>query len=321
MSGERITARRRPATTSGPARPGRRRRVGRRPTSRATARSRCASYATWWSATTSSEARGARLEHHPGGAGAGGRADQPPQEDPAARALPGRARGRAGRVMALPSSVERARWGRRRCRGSTRGRRSGSGSAPPGSATVPQAPSSRPMAALGGSRSARESAAMTSAGAPPPGPPPAPLRAPGALERLTRLRERSPARADALEEACQLAADPDLALAGADRFADAAGGLPLRARPPLGAGAALRRLADGGGAARPRSPSPAPHRPLPAPLAGPHRAGAAASCSSGRARGSTPRTWPASTGSCDGCAFARWRASRSATSAGRPCAR
>jgi glutamate-ammonia-ligase adenylyltransferase len=59
-----------------------------------------------------------------------------------------------------------------------------------------------------------------------PGLAPAPFRARDAPERLARLARRFPDRVAALEAACQLAADPDLALAGAERYADAAGTLP-----------------------------------------------------------------------------------------------
>ena len=59
-----------------------------------------------------------------------------------------------------------------------------------------------------------------------PGLAPAPFRAPDAPERLARLGHRFPDRVADLEAACQLAPDPDLALAGAERYADAAGALP-----------------------------------------------------------------------------------------------
>ncbi len=55
---------------------------------------------------------------------------------------------------------------------------------------------------------------------------PAPFRAPDAPDRLARLARRSPDRVGALEAACRLAPDPDLALGGAERYADAAGELP-----------------------------------------------------------------------------------------------
>ncbi len=55
---------------------------------------------------------------------------------------------------------------------------------------------------------------------------PAPFRAGDALERLARLERRFPDQLEALVAACKLAPDPDLALAGAERYADAAGSLP-----------------------------------------------------------------------------------------------
>src|SRR6185369_3600306 len=55
---------------------------------------------------------------------------------------------------------------------------------------------------------------------------PAPFRAPDAAERLARLARRFPGGVAALEEACHLAPDPDLALAGAERYLDSAGALP-----------------------------------------------------------------------------------------------
>ncbi|HTT72445.1 MAG TPA: bifunctional [glutamate--ammonia ligase]-adenylyl-L-tyrosine phosphorylase/[glutamate--ammonia-ligase] adenylyltransferase [Anaeromyxobacteraceae bacterium] len=64
-----------------------------------------------------------------------------------------------------------------------------------------------------------------------PGLEPAPFRAPDAPERRARLARRFPAGVAALELACQRAPDPDLALAGAERYADAAGALP--AEPDL----------------------------------------------------------------------------------------
>jgi glutamate-ammonia-ligase adenylyltransferase len=45
-------------------------------------------------------------------------------------------------------------------------------------------------------------------------------------ERLARLRKRFPGRADELLEAVRLAPDPDLALAGVERYVDGAGALP-----------------------------------------------------------------------------------------------
>ncbi|HEX9291937.1 MAG TPA: bifunctional [glutamate--ammonia ligase]-adenylyl-L-tyrosine phosphorylase/[glutamate--ammonia-ligase] adenylyltransferase [Anaeromyxobacteraceae bacterium] len=64
-----------------------------------------------------------------------------------------------------------------------------------------------------------------------PGLVPAPFRAPDAPERLGRLRGRFPDRVAALEAACRAAPDPDLALAGVERYADSAGALP--AEPDL----------------------------------------------------------------------------------------
>jgi glutamate-ammonia-ligase adenylyltransferase len=64
------------------------------------------------------------------------------------------------------------------------------------------------------------------AASPAPPPPPAPFAAPDAAERRARLGRRFPDRLAAVEAACQAAADPDLALAGLERFADAAGALP-----------------------------------------------------------------------------------------------
>src|SRR5512138_371308 len=59
-----------------------------------------------------------------------------------------------------------------------------------------------------------------------PGLPPAELRAPESLERLARLAERFPDRIEALAADVALAPDPDLALAGVERFVDGAGELP-----------------------------------------------------------------------------------------------
>jgi glutamate-ammonia-ligase adenylyltransferase len=59
-----------------------------------------------------------------------------------------------------------------------------------------------------------------------PGLAPVEPSAPDALERLERLRRRDPGRAREAWELCRLASDPDLALAGAERYADVAGGLP-----------------------------------------------------------------------------------------------
>jgi glutamate-ammonia-ligase adenylyltransferase len=59
-----------------------------------------------------------------------------------------------------------------------------------------------------------------------PGLAPADPRAAESLERLARLRKRFPDRLDELVEATRLAADPDLALAGVERYVDGAGALP-----------------------------------------------------------------------------------------------
>ena len=59
-----------------------------------------------------------------------------------------------------------------------------------------------------------------------PGLQPAGFQAPETAERLARLESRHPEALPALASACWHAPDPDLALAGAERFADAAGGLP-----------------------------------------------------------------------------------------------
>jgi [glutamine synthetase] adenylyltransferase / [glutamine synthetase]-adenylyl-L-tyrosine phosphorylase len=50
----------------------------------------------------------------------------------------------------------------------------------------------------------------------------APFRAPDAAERLARLRRRIGPRLDEVEDLCLLAPDPDLALAGVERFVDQA---------------------------------------------------------------------------------------------------
>src|SRR3990172_9893391 len=55
---------------------------------------------------------------------------------------------------------------------------------------------------------------------------PAPLCSPSAIERLSQLERRFPGQSAELLAACKLAPDPDLALTGVDRFADAAGALP-----------------------------------------------------------------------------------------------
>jgi glutamate-ammonia-ligase adenylyltransferase len=59
-----------------------------------------------------------------------------------------------------------------------------------------------------------------------PGLPPADFRAPEAPERIARLRKRLGDGAEEVLDLCRLAADPDLALAGVERYADAAGDLP-----------------------------------------------------------------------------------------------
>jgi len=63
-----------------------------------------------------------------------------------------------------------------------------------------------------------------------PGVSPADL-APASAERVARLAKRFPARVDAVVELCRRAADPDLAIAGVERYVDGAGGLP--AEPDL----------------------------------------------------------------------------------------
>lgn len=59
-----------------------------------------------------------------------------------------------------------------------------------------------------------------------PGLAPAEPRDPTSAERVARLRKRFPARLDAILAACRLAPDPDLALAGVERFVDGAGAVP-----------------------------------------------------------------------------------------------
>jgi glutamate-ammonia-ligase adenylyltransferase len=59
-----------------------------------------------------------------------------------------------------------------------------------------------------------------------PGLAPEELRAPDAVERLRRLARRFPERAEEVRAVCRRTPDPDLSLAGVERFADAAGGLP-----------------------------------------------------------------------------------------------
>ncbi len=61
-----------------------------------------------------------------------------------------------------------------------------------------------------------------------PGLAPADPRAAESGERLARLRKRFPDRLDELALATRLAADPDLALAGVERYVDGAGALPER---------------------------------------------------------------------------------------------
>ena len=56
--------------------------------------------------------------------------------------------------------------------------------------------------------------------------PPAEPRAAESAERLARLRKRFPGRVDELAEAARLAPDPDLALAGVERYVDGAGAPP-----------------------------------------------------------------------------------------------
>ena len=55
--------------------------------------------------------------------------------------------------------------------------------------------------------------------------PPAELR-PGSAERLARLGKRFPERVDEIAALCRLAADPDLALSGVERYLDGAGAPP-----------------------------------------------------------------------------------------------
>ena len=150
-----------------------------------------------------------------------------------------------------------------------------------------------------------------------PGLLPAPFMAPDAGERRARLAGRFPARARALEAACQLAPDPDQALAGAERYADAAGSLP--AEDDL-----LEALALLCGASR-RSPrsSPAPPAsctapPVPRVFCGPAARRSCAASSPAPRRRSTRTTWRASTACCAACAPARWCASPCATCASRP---
>jgi glutamate-ammonia-ligase adenylyltransferase len=60
---------------------------------------------------------------------------------------------------------------------------------------------------------------------PASGLPPADL-GPEASERLARIGKRAPGHADEIAALCRLAADPDLALAGVERYLDGAGALP-----------------------------------------------------------------------------------------------
>ncbi|ACL64526.1 glutamate-ammonia ligase adenylyltransferase [Anaeromyxobacter dehalogenans 2CP-1] len=64
-----------------------------------------------------------------------------------------------------------------------------------------------------------------------PGLPPLEPRAPESQERLARLERKFPGRIAAVREACACAPDPDLALAGIERYVDGAGALP--AEPDL----------------------------------------------------------------------------------------
>ncbi len=59
-----------------------------------------------------------------------------------------------------------------------------------------------------------------------PGLPPAEPAAPESAERLARLARRFPDQVDAVRAACAFAPDPDLALAGVERFVDGAGAPP-----------------------------------------------------------------------------------------------
>ncbi|WP_242393806.1 bifunctional [glutamate--ammonia ligase]-adenylyl-L-tyrosine phosphorylase/[glutamate--ammonia-ligase] adenylyltransferase [Anaeromyxobacter oryzisoli] len=52
------------------------------------------------------------------------------------------------------------------------------------------------------------------------------LRDPASADRIARLGKRFPARLDAIVAACRRAPDPDLALAGVERFVDGAGAVP-----------------------------------------------------------------------------------------------
>jgi glutamate-ammonia-ligase adenylyltransferase len=59
-----------------------------------------------------------------------------------------------------------------------------------------------------------------------PGLAPAEPRSEASAERIARLRKRFPDRLDEVLEAARVAADPDLALAGVERYVDGAGALP-----------------------------------------------------------------------------------------------
>ena len=63
----------------------------------------------------------------------------------------------------------------------------------------------------------------------PGGVEPADFRAPDAPERLARLERRVPGSSGPVGQLCRLAADPDLALAGVERYADGAASLPSEA--------------------------------------------------------------------------------------------
>ncbi|HEY6100244.1 MAG TPA: bifunctional [glutamate--ammonia ligase]-adenylyl-L-tyrosine phosphorylase/[glutamate--ammonia-ligase] adenylyltransferase, partial [Anaeromyxobacter sp.] len=66
-----------------------------------------------------------------------------------------------------------------------------------------------------------------------PGLPPEDLRAAESAERLARLAKRFPDRVDEVTRAVRLAPDPDLALAGVERYADGAGAPPPARDPDL----------------------------------------------------------------------------------------
>ena len=96
-----------------------------------------------------------------------------------------------------------------------------------------------------------------------PGLPPEAPRAPESAERLAAPpAPRAGPRSTRSLALCRLAADPDLALAGVERYVDGAGELPAD-RDLLEALVLLcRLLADGAGAARARPAPPPPRRPL-----------------------------------------------------------